>query len=59
MLQENHKLKGTYLPTNAVDEQNTVVAPFIENIKTINILHNTATAYLFDKENLYIYQHTK
>lgn len=42
-----------------VDVQNTVVTPFIENIKTINILHNTATEYLFDKENLYICQNTK
>ncbi|MCR2003908.1 hypothetical protein ABID24_003886 [Blautia caecimuris] len=42
-----------------VDVQNTVVTPFIENIKTINILHNTTTEYLFDKENLYICQHTE
>lgn len=39
-----------------VDVQSAMVTPFIENIKTINTLHNTSTEYLFDKENLYICQ---
>ena len=42
-----------------VNVQNTIVTPFIENIETINSLHNTSADYLFDKENLYICQHTE
>ena len=33
-----------------------VTLPFIENLRSINDLHNKPTAYLFDGENIYIQQ---
>lgn len=39
-----------------IQNRTSVTAPFIENLRSINDLHNKPTTYLFDGENIYIQQ---
>lgn len=53
---------GEKRTTNAlqglIQNRKSVTLPFIENLRSINDLHNKPTAYLFDGENIYIQQAT-
>lgn len=50
------EMRTTAVLEGIVQMRLNVTQPFAENIRTVNTLYNKPTAYLFDKENVYIHQ---
>ena len=46
--------KISTIMSKLLEQQNACIRPFIDNIDTLNLVHNQTNTLIFDKENLYL-----